>query len=54
MRTNDASRTQGAAGERLLHALIRRQGVKEGEYALFFVTGEGEFLPVAPPGDPVE
>ena len=32
MRTNDASRTHGAAAEQLVHALIRRQGVKEGEF----------------------
>ncbi|MBI4493275.1 MAG: hypothetical protein HY690_10855 [Chloroflexi bacterium] len=53
----DASKLQkkrGATQRKLLHGLLQRQGLKEGDYALFFVTGEGEFLPVGTPDDPVE
>lgn len=38
---------------RLLEALIAEHGVERGEYALFFVTGEGDYLPMDVP-DPVE
>jgi hypothetical protein len=38
----------------LLHSLIQRQGLAEGEYALFFVSAEGEFLPISTPESPVE
>src|SRR5437016_4931553 len=31
---------------RLLNKLIQSRGLNAGEYALFFVTGEGKFLPV--------
>lgn len=39
---------------RILHALIRQQGLDEGHYALFFVTGEGKVLPGGSPEDPLE
>jgi hypothetical protein len=33
----------------LLHKLIQSKGLHSGEYALFFVTGEGKFLPIDGP-----
>ena len=55
-RTEVISRATGAAKKRdelqrtLLHALMRRRGLEEGHYALFFVTGEGAVFPVGPSG----
>jgi hypothetical protein len=42
------------AQNRLLHSLVRERGFAEGEYALFFVSGEGRFLPASTPEDPLE
>lgn len=38
----------------ILHQLIQEQGLAEGEYTLFFVTGEGRYLPISAPGNEVE
>lgn len=54
MRTTGASTRQAGEQSRLLHQLIQHRGLKEGKYALFFVTGEGEFLPAGPQPDRVE
>ena len=39
---------------RLLDACVERRGLRPGEYAYFFVNGEGRFLPIGEPGDEVE
>lgn len=39
---------------KLLHGLIQHRGLKEGEYALFFVTGEGGGLPAGPRENRIE
>lgn len=44
----------GAAQRKLLHALIQERELREGEYTLVFVTGEGELLPGGPRDDPIE
>jgi hypothetical protein len=43
-----------ARQHQILHQLIQEHGLAEGEYALFFVTGEGQYLPISTPGDEVE
>jgi hypothetical protein len=45
---------RGTVQRVLLDALIQQRGLKPGEYSLFFVTGEGEFLPGGAPEDPIE
>lgn len=54
MRIKRASQKSQAAQSTLLHALIKQRGLSDGEYALFFVTGEGTFLPAAARGGRVE
>ncbi len=39
---------------RLLNACVEAQGLRPGEYAYFFLGGEGTFLPISEPGDEVE
>ncbi len=39
---------------RLLDSCIEAQGLHSGDYAYFFVGGEGRFLPISEPGDEVE
>jgi hypothetical protein len=48
MRTTGFSARQTNEQGRLLHRLIQGQGLTEGEYALFFVSDEGQSLPVGP------
>jgi hypothetical protein len=38
----------------LLLELIQRRGPQDEAFALFFVTGEGTFLPISKDADPVE
>ncbi len=38
----------------LLDACVEAKGLRPGEYAYFFTTGEGIFLPISEPGDEVE
>lgn len=54
MRTTETSARQANDQSRLLHRLVQRQGMTEGDYALFFVTGEGESVPTGPPPGRVE
>ena len=37
----------------LLEEIIAERGIRPGDYALFFTTGEGEYLPMNVP-DPIE
>src|SRR5712692_8548273 len=39
---------------RIIHELIQAKGYGPGDYALFFVVGEGRFLPTSTPEDKVE
>jgi hypothetical protein len=41
-------------GRRLLDACVEAQGFAPGEYAYFFMGGEGIPLPISEPGDEVE
>jgi len=38
---------------RLLEELVAERGIRPGDYALFFTTGEGDYLPMGAP-EPVE
>jgi len=42
MRAKGSSTRGGGTQSELLHRLIQQRGLNEGEYALFFVTAEGE------------
>ena len=44
----------GARQRELLHEMLQKQGLVEGEYALFFVTGEGHFFLAGPVDGPIE
>ena len=44
MRVTRASTRDGGAQSELLHELIQQRGLKASDYALFFVTVEGEEL----------
>lgn len=54
MRTKRASQKGQTAQRTALHTLVQKQGLPAGEYALFFVTGQGTFLPTGARGDRVE
>ncbi|HEY7064204.1 MAG TPA: hypothetical protein VII06_22175 [Chloroflexota bacterium] len=41
-------------GRQLIDACVEAKGLRPGEYAYFFGTGEGTFLPISEPGDEVE
>jgi hypothetical protein len=50
----DTKRLEGTQQSRILHRLIQEKGYCPTDYALFFVVGEGEYLPISTPEEKVE
>jgi hypothetical protein len=48
------ARPPKSRGRQLIDACVEAKGLRMGEYAYFFGTGEGAFLPTSVPGDEVE
>lgn len=44
----------GTRQRAILAELFAERGLSEGDYALFFTSGDGDFLPISEPGDKVE
>ncbi len=44
----------GTRERAILAELFAERGLRKGDYALFFTSGDGELLPISEPGDEVE
>jgi hypothetical protein len=53
VQTRAGSRPRARQHE-ILHGLIRQRGLRADEYTLFFVSGEGQYLPISQPDKEVE